>query len=80
VKRRTIYLSLRTGPGHLEEAFRQGLRDLGYVEGRNISVEYRYADWNPERVSNLAEELVGFNVSLIVATGGNVTALGVKGG
>jgi len=36
------------------DAFRQGLRDLGYVEGQNISVEYRWADWKVDRVSALA--------------------------
>ena len=40
------------------EAFRQGLRDLGYVEGQNITVEYRFAEWQEERLAALAAELV----------------------
>ena len=52
------YLSWRPGPSFLDEAFRQGLRDLGYIEGQNIFVEYRWADWKPDQASALAEELV----------------------
>src|SRR5215471_3134820 len=51
----------------LREAFRQGLRDLGYFEGENILIEYRYADGKPERLPELADELVGLKVDLIVA-------------
>jgi len=50
----------------LREAFRQGLRDLGYFEGENILIEYRYADGKPERLPELADELVGLKVDLIV--------------
>ena len=49
------------------EAFRQGLRDLGYVEGRNIAMEYRWAEGKPERMRELAEELVRLKVDVIVA-------------
>src|SRR5882757_3268663 len=48
------------------EAFRQGLRDLGYVEGRNIAVEYRWAEGKPERMHELAEELVRLKVDVII--------------
>ena len=51
------------------EAFRQGLRDLGYVEGKNIVVEYRSAEGRSERYPDLAAELVRLNVDLIVAGG-----------
>src|SRR5437870_9803130 len=51
------------------EAFRQGLRELGYVEGKNIVIEYRYAEGNPDRLSALAAELVRLKVDVIV-TGG----------
>ena len=43
---------------HLVDAFRQGLRDLGYVEGQNIASEYRYAEGKFERLPDLAAELV----------------------
>ena len=49
------------------EAFRQGLRDLGYVDGRNIVIEYRWANGKPERMRQLAEELVRLKVEIIMA-------------
>jgi putative tryptophan/tyrosine transport system substrate-binding protein len=49
------------------EAFRHGLRELGYVEGKNIIIEYRYSDGRNERLLALAEELVGLNTDIIVA-------------
>src|SRR5262245_31085659 len=48
------------------EAFRQGLGDLGYIEGKNIIIEYRYADGRSERLPALAEELVRLKVDIIV--------------
>jgi putative ABC transport system substrate-binding protein len=51
------------------ESFRQGLRELGYVEGQNITIEYRYAERRPERLPALAAELVRLKVDVIV-TGG----------
>jgi len=48
------------------EAFRQGLRDLGYVEGQNLTVEYRFAEWHEERLTALAAELVGLPVDVLV--------------
>jgi putative tryptophan/tyrosine transport system substrate-binding protein len=50
------------------EAFRQGLRELGYVEGKNITIEYRYADGKSERIPDLAAELVNLKVDLIVTS------------
>ena len=50
-----------------QAAFSQGLREHGYVEGKNIVVEWRSAEGRPERASKLAEELVHLNVSVIVA-------------
>jgi putative tryptophan/tyrosine transport system substrate-binding protein len=49
------------------EAFRRGLRDLGYVEGRNLTIEYRWAHGKPERMRELAEQLVRLKVEVIVA-------------
>jgi putative ABC transport system substrate-binding protein len=52
------------------EAFRQGLRDLGYVEGKNITVEHRSAEGRPESYRDLATELVRLKVDIIVVGGG----------
>src|SRR5215475_9609391 len=51
------------------EAFRQGLRELGYVEGKNIVIEYRYAEGKLDRLSGLAAELVRLKVDVIVSAG-----------
>jgi len=51
------------------EAFRQGLRDLGYVEGQSIAIEYRWAEGHDDRLPELATELVGLKVDVIVTTG-----------
>jgi len=72
------YLSFRSGPSHLEEAFRQGLRELGYVEGQNLVIEYRWADFKPDRASTLAAELVRLNVGVIVSTSGPIPATAAK--
>jgi putative ABC transport system substrate-binding protein len=61
------------------EAFRQGLRELGYIEGRNIMVEYRFADGHLDRLPALAGELVGLNVDVIIAAGGGLIGRAVKG-
>jgi ABC-type uncharacterized transport system substrate-binding protein len=63
---------------HLHEAFRQGLRDLGYVEGRNLVIEYRSAEGKLERLPALAAELVALKVDVIVAGGGTPAALAAK--
>jgi putative tryptophan/tyrosine transport system substrate-binding protein len=55
------------------EAFRQGLRELGYVEKKNIVVEYRYAEGKLERLGELASELVRLKVDVIVTAGPTVT-------
>src|SRR5215475_7682902 len=49
------------------DAFRQGLRELGYIEGKTIIIEYRFADGRVERLAALAEELIGLNAGIIVA-------------
>jgi putative ABC transport system substrate-binding protein len=54
-------------PGPSIEAFRQGLRDLGYVEGKNILVEYRYAEGKLDQVPRLVAELVQLKVDILVA-------------
>ena len=55
-----------TDNAHTLEAFRQGLRELGYVEGQNIAIEYRFAEGRPERLPALAAELVRLKVDVIV--------------
>jgi len=55
------------------EAFRQGLRELGYVEGKNIVVEYRWAEGKIERLPDLATELVRLKVDVIVTASSTVT-------
>ncbi len=55
------------------EAFRQGMRQLGYVEGKNIVMEYRYADGKLDRVLALAAELVQLKVDVIVTAAATPT-------
>src|SRR6478735_9886142 len=59
-------------------AFIQGLRDLGYTEGRNVLIESRWAEGNPERFPALAAELVALKVNVIVSAGGTLGALAAK--
>jgi len=56
----------------LVDAFRQELGKLGWIEGKNITIEYRFAEQNNERLPELAAELVRLKVDLIVVTGGRV--------
>ena len=62
------YLSALSRPAdsYRSEAFRQGLRELGYVEGKNITIEYRYAEGKLDRLPDLAAELVRLKVDMIV--------------
>jgi putative ABC transport system substrate-binding protein len=61
------------GPEPRLETFRQGLRDLGYVEGQNLLIEHRYAEGSAERLRALAAELVHLPVEVIVAGGSAAT-------
>ena len=56
------------------DAFRQGLRELGYVEGKNIVIEWRYAEGKRERLAELAAELVRLKVDIIVTAGPTTTS------
>jgi len=54
------------------ESFRGGLRELGYIEGTNIGIEYRYTRGNADRAMKAAAELAALNVDIIVAAGGDI--------
>jgi putative ABC transport system substrate-binding protein len=62
------YLGSGTAAPGLLEAFRQGLRELGWVEGQNILIEYRYAEGQYDRLPGLADELVRLRVDVIAAS------------
>jgi putative ABC transport system substrate-binding protein len=64
---------------HLAEAFRDGLSRSGYVEGRTLAIEYRWAEGQFDRLPALAADLVQSRVAAIVATGGEPVALAAKG-
>ena len=66
------YLATRSGPGPNDQAFQQGLRELGYVEGQNIVIERRWAG-NLDRLPSLAAELVLIKVDIIVTSGSTST-------
>src|SRR5262245_47448140 len=55
------------------QSFLRGLRDLGYVTGQNIDIEYRFAEGKPERLPEVAAELVRAKPDVIFALGGDVT-------
>ena len=70
--------STASGSAVLLEAFRQEMRKLGWIEGKNITIEYRFAEQKNERLPELAADLVRLKVDLIVTSGGP-TPLAVKG-
>ncbi len=61
--------STASGSAVLVEAFRQELLKMGWIEGKNITIEYRFAEQKRERVPELAADLVGLKVDLIVTSG-----------
>ena len=60
------------------DAFRQGLKEVGYVEGQNVTVEYRWAEGQNQRLATLGAELVQRQVNVLVAAGGTPSALAAK--
>src|ERR1700729_1428945 len=63
---------------HLAQAFRDGLGEAGYVDGRNAAIEYRWAEGHVDRLPALAAELVQRRVAVIVTSGGDVSARAAK--
>ena len=68
------YLAASSSGENNEEAFRQGLRELGYVEGQNIVIEWRFAQGKPDQVPRNAAELVRLKVDVIVTGGAEDTS------
>jgi putative tryptophan/tyrosine transport system substrate-binding protein len=68
----------RKNMDNLLAAFHDGLRDQGFVEGKNIAVEYRWANGNYDQLSALAAELVNLGVAVILASGGSTTPVAAK--
>jgi putative tryptophan/tyrosine transport system substrate-binding protein len=60
---------------HLMTAFRQALKDAGYIEGRNVAIYFRSADGQTDRLVTLAGDIIGRRVAVIITTGGGAAAL-----
>ena len=67
-----------SGIAPLTDAFRQGLRQLGYVEGKNIAIEFRYAEGKFDRLQDLAAEIVHLNVDVIIVANGSAIGAAKK--
>jgi putative ABC transport system substrate-binding protein len=68
----------RDQSANLIAGFHQGLKEVGYVEGQNLAIEYRWAEGKYDRLLSLARDLVGDRVAVIAAAGGDASALAAK--
>ena len=59
-------------------AFRQGLKEVGFTEGENVKIEYRWAENKPDQLQQMVDELVRLRPAVIVTTGGPPAALAIK--
>ena len=75
---RVGFLGTSTASGYAPEALRAGLRELGYVDGKNLVIEWRFAEGKNERLPGLATELVNLKVDVIVAQGRPATSAAQK--
>jgi putative ABC transport system substrate-binding protein len=66
------------GTAHMLAAFHSGLREVGYIEGQNVGIIYRYADGQYDRLPVLAAELVRSQVAVLAATGGDAAVLAAR--
>src|SRR5215470_13686587 len=69
------FLDGQTFDPYLMTAFRQALKDTGFIEGRNVEIYFRSADGQTDRLVTLAGDIVGRRVAVIVTTGGGAAAL-----
>src|SRR5438445_4437514 len=74
-----IWIGPKDSEHSTRDGMRQGLRDLGYVEGRDFTIEERYADSQPERLAEIVAELVRLKVDLVLSPGEQVTRAAIQG-
>ena len=74
------YLSSRSSSNSADiiAAFRKGLSETGFIEGQNVTIEFRFAEGNFDRLPALTSDLVALNVNVVVATGGTVSVVKAK--
>ena len=72
------FLSSFSSNARFATAFNQGLKEVGFIEGQNVTIEHRYAEGRYDRLPTLAQELVRERVTVIFATGSNAPALAAK--
>jgi putative ABC transport system substrate-binding protein len=73
-----LHAASREGYARFVTAFHQGLKEVGYAEGENVAIEYRWAENRLDRLPGLAADLVGRGVAVIVASGGTAPAIAAK--